>query len=102
MTRLACPCGSTRLRSDEVASILYPVTLTRAADGAVEVDYPGVEGYEVVDEGTVYVGDLWCRDCGKQITEDQLVPAEEDGAPCCPDPGCPRNPCTFPGYADNH
>lgn len=29
---------------------------------------------------------------------------EVDGAPCCPDPGCPgRNgtrPCTFPGYAD--
>lgn len=31
---------------------------------------------------------------------------EQDGAPCCPDPGCPgRNgtrPCEFPGYADNH
>lgn len=27
---------------------------------------------------------------------------EADGAPCCPDPGCPGNPCTFPGYAENH
>lgn len=27
---------------------------------------------------------------------------EADGAPCCPDPSCPGNPCTFPGYADNH
>lgn len=28
--------------------------------------------------------------------------AEEDGAPCCPDPGCSGNPCTFPGYARSH
>ena len=27
---------------------------------------------------------------------------EPDGAPCCPDPECGRNPCTFPGYAANH
>ena len=27
---------------------------------------------------------------------------DDDGAPCCPDPGCGGNPCTFPGYADNH
>lgn len=27
---------------------------------------------------------------------------EPDGAPCCPDPDCNGNPCTFPGYADNH
>ncbi len=26
---------------------------------------------------------------------------EYDG-PCCPDPGCSGNPCTFPGYADSH
>jgi hypothetical protein len=35
---------------------------------------------------------------------DELVEIspEDDGAPCCPDPGCPGNPCTFPGYAENH
>lgn len=27
---------------------------------------------------------------------------EPDGAPCCMDPECGGNPCTFPGYADNH
>lgn len=27
---------------------------------------------------------------------------DEDGAPCCADPECPGNPCTFPGYAANH
>ena len=28
--------------------------------------------------------------------------SEPDGAPCCADPDCGGNPCTFPGYADNH
>lgn len=27
---------------------------------------------------------------------------EPDGAPCCLDPDCGGNPCTFPGYAANH
>lgn len=30
---------------------------------------------------------------------------EADGAPCCPDPGCPgrgNRPCTFPGYVDGN
>lgn len=30
---------------------------------------------------------------------------EPDGAPCCPDPGCPGRgggECEFPGYAENH
>lgn len=27
---------------------------------------------------------------------------ESDHAPCCPDPECSGNPCTFPGYAANH
>jgi len=34
------------------------------------------------------------------IGEDDYL--EVDGAPCCPDPECGGNPCTFPGYADNH
>lgn len=37
------------------------------------------------------------------ITDADLV--DEDGAPCCPDPGCQHDEngrCTFPGYADNH
>lgn len=28
-----------------------------------------------------------------------------DGAPCCPDPGCPGRggrPCTFPGYVEGN
>lgn len=31
--------------------------------------------------------------------EDDL---DVDPTPCCPDSGCGGNPCTFPGYADNH
>lgn len=27
---------------------------------------------------------------------------EEGDSPCCPDPGCPGNPCTFPGYVPNN
>ncbi len=30
---------------------------------------------------------------------------EPDGAPCCPDPGCPgrgNQPCTFPGYVEGN
>lgn len=70
--KLVCPtCGSDRLWSDEVASVMYPVTLTRNEDGSVEVDYTG-DGYEVMDEGTEYDGDIWCRSCGSQFEETQL------------------------------
>jgi hypothetical protein len=31
-----------------------------------------------------------------------FVEDEPDGAPCCPDPECNGNPCTFPGYSANH
>lgn len=34
--------------------------------------------------------------------DDDPADDEVDGAPCCLDPGCPGDPCTFPGYADNH
>ncbi len=38
------------------------------------------------------------------IPADWFDDAEDDGAPCCPDPECPGRygTCTFPGYADNH
>lgn len=36
------------------------------------------------------------------LDEESLDEPEDDGAPCCPDPGCSGNPCTFPGYAENH
>jgi ribosomal protein S27AE len=80
-TRLACPrCGSgDNLWSDEAASIMYPVRLTReAGDTTADVEYTG-ESYEVQDEGTVYVGDIWCRNCGIQLTEHDLIdPDAED------------------------
>lgn len=41
-----------------------------------------------------------CDDSPSKVHSDDEV--DEDGAPCCPDPGCGRNPCTFPGYAANH
>lgn len=41
------------------------------------------------------------------LTMPEAEEDEPDGAPCCPDPGCPGwrsggKGCTFPGYADNH
>jgi Zn finger protein HypA/HybF involved in hydrogenase expression len=76
---LACPyCGSTRLRSDETATIGYPVTLVRnASTGSVEPEYTGDE-YIVFDEGTEYSADIWCRDCGANPDEDELVVAETE------------------------
>jgi len=74
---LACPhCGSDRLRSDEVATIGYPVAMFRDESGNVDVEYTGEE-YDTFDEGTVYSGDIWCRDCGDQLTESDLVSAQE-------------------------
>ena len=80
-TLLACPrCGNTDLWSDEPASIMYSVELSRGPDGSVVVDYPGT-GYEVQDEGTEYAGDIWCRSCGTQLTEADLVDSDETPAP---------------------
>lgn len=41
----------------------------------------------------------YCAGLGEDDDEGEDEP---DGAPCCPDPDCNGNPCTFPGYADNH
>lgn len=78
MSTLACPeCESTRLRSDETAVIGYPVILRRTPDGSVDVQYTG-EDRDVFDEGAVYDGkDLWCRDCGSNFTEGDLVEVTE-------------------------
>lgn len=41
-----------------------------------------------------------CRALAREINDtEQLATWDEyDPTPCCPDPECPRNPCTFPGY----
>lgn len=66
---LACPhCGhGESLWSDEPASIMYTIKMYRDGDG-IEVEYTGA-GHEAQDEGTEYVGDIWCRSCGTQLTE---------------------------------
>ena len=79
MSELACPhCGdSENLWSDEPASIMYTVRLSRTEDGSIEVEHTGM-GYEPQDEGTEYVGDIWCRTCGTQLAEDQLTETTEE------------------------
>lgn len=42
-------------------------------------------------------GTAECDWCGLELPQH-----EQDGAPCCSDPGCGGSPCTFPGYAANH
>lgn len=94
-TPLACPnCGTTDLWSDEPASIMYTVQLTRSESGDVEVEYTGT-GYEPQDEGTEYAGDIWCRQCGTQHTEAALVP---ESTPCTE---CQEVPATEYGMCDS-
>lgn len=78
-TTLACPhCGNTDLHSDEIASIMYPVTMVRDEAGDINPVYAG-GFYEVMDEGTVYREDhVWCRSCGTQLSADDLVDPDED------------------------
>jgi len=42
-----------------------------------------------------------CSRCG--FTSSTRRPSEDiDPTPCCPDPDCSGNPCTFSGYSPNH
>lgn len=81
-TRLACPhCGNANLWSDEPCTVMYTVKLTRVGGGSVAVEYDGL-GYEVVDEAATYVGSIWCRACGSELDEAQLVgTGESDDSP---------------------
>jgi hypothetical protein len=76
VTTLACPhCGETRLWSDEPTTIMYPAVFTRDDAGDVTPDYTG-DSYDVMDEGTEYVGNIWCRSCGTQLAESDLVESD--------------------------
>lgn len=50
--------------------------------------------------------DVECANCGADLPDatDQLCAdcSYRAAAPCCPDPECGGQPCTFPGYAENH
>lgn len=82
MSALACPCGSTSLRSDEVALIGYPVRLSRNEAGQIDVSYTG-ESSETFDDGTVYQGEIACLDCGRiDMSESDLI--EKLGGEACP------------------
>lgn len=85
---------------DSLPTALHAIHLTLAAleQNAASKDY-------AVDWTTVEIemhpgdDDLVIDGTCRYVRDDEDEP---DGAPCCPDPGCPGNPCTFPGYADNH
>ena len=71
---LACPhCRSgDNLYSSETVTMDYPVRLARDENGDVEHEYAG-EDPMIYDEGSEYRGDLFCRTCIAQLTEDELV-----------------------------
>ena len=48
------------------------VKVTEKGPSSVDVTYTG-ETYDTWDEGTVYSGDVWCRECGQQLGEAELV-----------------------------
>lgn len=82
MAKLMCPhCGEERLWSEEKTTIMYPAVFRKVEDGTIGPDYTG-DRYDVIDEGTEYDGTIWCRSCGRRLTEEELVPAgvfdEED------------------------
>lgn len=82
---------------------------------AVRVAVVGEQAAEALLQAAM-VGLDSAEDAGVGFTEEVLDEAnaavelllpepDEDGAPCCPDPGCEGRAggeCTFPGYAANH
>lgn len=72
---LACPrCGSAdSLFSQERTVILYPVRMSVESDPRPGFTYTGADRI-VVDEGTVYTGDLYCRSCITAVAETDLIP----------------------------
>lgn len=70
--RLACPhCGAITLYSSEKTTIDYPITAELDKAGFL-FDYTGDSSY-TNDEGTSYEGAIYCRACGSDLTEGQLI-----------------------------
>ena len=98
-----------------------PVTITVTDDGVVSLEVDLSEATEAIDDldldelphggavarehDTVVIDDVCDRIVPMRSASITLEPSDDDGAPCCLDPGCPgrgSGDCTFPGYADNH
>jgi hypothetical protein len=114
---------------DDLAEHVYqyarPLLASRDVDVVVGNDGPGEDtghghifcgfhtgGTFTITAGRPDVATFTCRSCdGPLLPEDsdrlcasrsRAVDEDYDPTPCCPDPGCGGNPCTFPGYAANH
>ena len=88
------PCRPTDLSVVVVDPDAACVLLQAAEVGLEGADRAELAGARLADEAWLAVQQLR----GERVPDD-------DGAPCCPDPGCPGRSggtCTFPGYAANH
>ena len=78
--RKVCPgCHSDeRLFSVEKMEVMYPIRATGNGRG-VEIDYTGAESIYLDDTAT-YDGTLYCRECDRELSEDELVdePSEDE------------------------
>lgn len=96
-----------RLRGSRGSRVVCPTGFSGAV---LNTHFPDVY---VADNGDVELEDrrlpsgmtiAWLRALADHLEE--RTPAEPDGAPCCPDLGCPgRNgtqSCTFPGYVEGN
>lgn len=73
--KLVCP-GCLRndlLFSCETTKIMYPAEPELDQHGGFGVGYTG-EHYEVLDEGTTFENDLYCRNCAQERQQNDLYP----------------------------
>lgn len=85
----------------EVAKRYPPERVWSVVDGDDGEYY--LPGFHVVNKFAYIITKKPWTDETLEVRVDSMEDEDEpDGAPCCQDPECGGNPCTFPGYADNH
>lgn len=73
---LICPnCGSDRIYSTETCTIDYPVKMAVDEHGVISHEYTGSDRI-TNDEGTEFVGELYCRGCTNEHRPADLVTLE--------------------------
>lgn len=103
---IEAPQGGVTWVEFEVAK-QYPVERVWTVVDTEDGEY-ALPGFRVVNRFMYVVTQVPWPDENIEVKFDSVDDEEEpDGAPCCPDPGCPGRfnvpgSCTFPGYADNH
>ncbi len=70
---LVCPhCGDANLYSTEEITVDYSITASVDEHGEIKVEHTG-EDSRYNDEGAQYAGQIYCRQCYSEWTEQQLL-----------------------------